>query len=148
MFGNAQDVAAVNVRGLAGAAPRLGAMKPRSAPKEFEAEPDSVKDILRELLSERRARKDPEDYADSTAYTAGVKGVEKLENLRRKFREDPEEKHRVMMEKVHAVAPDILRRTTRSARICRSAGSRRTSACCSWRSWPRRTGKTSGGCEG
>ena len=107
MFGNAQDVAAGNVRGLAGAAPRLGAMKPRSAPKEFEAEPDSVKDILRELLVERRARKEPEDYADSTAYTAGVKGVEKLENLRRKFREDPGEKHRVMMEKVHAVAPDL-----------------------------------------
>ena len=36
-----------------------------------------------------------------------MKGVEKLENLRRKFREDPEEKHRVMMEKVHAVAPDL-----------------------------------------
>ena len=107
MFGNAQDVAAGNVRGLAGAAPRLEAMKLRSAPKEFEAEPDSVKDILRELLVERRARKDPEDYADSTAYTAGVKGVEKLENLRRKFREEPEEKHRVMMEKVHAVAPDL-----------------------------------------
>ena len=107
MFGNAQDVPAGNVRGLAGAAPRLGSMKPRSGPKEFEAEPDSVNGILRELLSERRARKDPEDYADTTSYTAGVQGVEKLEALRRKFRENPEEKHREMMEKVHGVAPDL-----------------------------------------
>ena len=38
MFGNAQDVPAGNVRGLACAAPRLGSMKPRAAPKEFEAE--------------------------------------------------------------------------------------------------------------
>ena len=86
MFGDVRDVPAGNVRTLAGAAPRLGSMKPRSGPKEFEAEPDSVKGILRELLSERRARKDPEDYADSTAYTAGVKGVEKLENLRQNLR--------------------------------------------------------------
>ena len=107
MFGDARDAPAGNVRSLAGAAPRLGSMKPRAAPQDVEAETDSVKDILRELLSERRACKDPEDYADTTSYTAGGKGVEKLETLRRKFRENPEEKHREMMEKVHGVAPDL-----------------------------------------
>ena len=101
------DVTAGNVRTLAGAAPRLGSMKPRAVPKKVEAEPENVKDILRELLSERRARENQEDSADSTSYTAGVKGVEKLETLRRKFREKPEEKHREMMEKVHGVAPDL-----------------------------------------
>ena len=114
MFGDARDAPAGNVRSFAGAAPLLGSMKPRAAPKDDEAELDSVKDILRELLSERRACKDPEDYADTTSYTAGVKGVEKLETLRRKFRENPEEKHREMMEK-----------STRWRRT-----SRRTSACC------------------
>ena len=49
MFGDARDAPAGNVRSFAGAAPLLGSMKPRAAPKDDEGEPDSVKNILREL---------------------------------------------------------------------------------------------------
>ena len=54
-----------------------------------------------------RTRKDQQDHADPSSYTAGVKGIEKLEHMRQKFRVGPEENVRHMMEKVYGTAPDL-----------------------------------------
>ena len=45
MFGDARDAPAGNVRSFAGAAPLLGSMKPRAAPKEYEAGPAAWRKI-------------------------------------------------------------------------------------------------------
>ena len=115
LFGAGQEQAPSRARllTLAGQAPDLGSrsatrQKPTSGPTQNE-DPMDVRSLLSELVMElKSARSQPnEDHFDDKTYTAGVKGVEKLERARNEFASKPEAKYRYFIKKVMQTSSSV-----------------------------------------
>ena len=106
-----KHAAVERAKAVAGTAPKTGRGAARApnavAEDETETSEQMLHTLLRGFIAELRGSRESDDNFESTSYTAGVKGLEKLEKMRDRFAKHPDEKYQRFMKQVRTVTLDV-----------------------------------------
>ena len=106
-----KHAAVERAKAVAGTAPKTGRGAARApnvvAEDETETSEQMLHTLLRGFIAELRGSRESDDNFESTGYTAGVKGLEKLEKMRDRFAKHPDEKYQRFMKQVRTVTLDV-----------------------------------------